>query len=32
MAKIVSQQAYSENKQTEIIMEEAPEIVPDSLL
>jgi len=31
MAKIVSQQAYSENKQAEVIMEESPEIVPDSL-
>jgi phospholipid/cholesterol/gamma-HCH transport system permease protein len=32
MAKTVSQQAYSENKQAEVIMEEAPEIVPDSIL
>jgi phospholipid/cholesterol/gamma-HCH transport system permease protein len=31
MAKIVAQQSYSENKQTEVIMEEAPEIVPDSV-
>ncbi len=31
MAKIVSQQSYSENKQAEIIMEESPEIVPDSI-
>jgi phospholipid/cholesterol/gamma-HCH transport system permease protein len=31
MAKIVSQQAYSENKQAEVIMEETPEIVPDSI-
>jgi phospholipid/cholesterol/gamma-HCH transport system permease protein len=31
MAKIVSQQAYSENKQADVIMEEAPEIVPDSI-
>jgi len=30
MAKIVSQQAYSENKQAEVIMEESQEIVPDS--
>ena len=32
MAKIVSQQAYGENKQAEVIMEESPEIVPDSVL
>jgi phospholipid/cholesterol/gamma-HCH transport system permease protein len=31
MAKIVSQQAYSENKQADVIMEETPEIVPDSI-
>ena len=31
MAKVVLQQSYSENKQTEVIMEEAPEIVPDSV-
>ena len=31
MAKIVSQQAYGENKQAEVIMEESPEIVPDSI-
>jgi phospholipid/cholesterol/gamma-HCH transport system permease protein len=31
MAKIVSQQAYGEDKQAEVIMEESPEIVPDSL-
>lgn len=32
MAKIIVQQSYSENKQTEVIMEESPEIVRDSLL
>ena len=32
MAKIVLQQPYSENKQAEVIMEETPEIVPDSIL
>jgi len=31
MAKIVSQQANSENKQAEVLMEESPEIVRDSL-
>ena len=31
MAKIVLQQSYSENKQAEVIMEESPEIVPDSV-
>jgi len=31
MAKIVSQQSYSENKQVEVIIEETPEIVPDSI-
>ncbi len=31
MAKIVAQQSYSENKQVEVIMEESPEIVPDSV-
>jgi phospholipid/cholesterol/gamma-HCH transport system permease protein len=31
MAKIIAQQSYSENKQAEVIMEETPEIVPDSL-
>ena len=31
MAKIVLQQSYSENKQVEVIMEESPEIVPDSV-
>ncbi len=31
MAKIVLQQSYSENKQTEVIMEESTEIVPDSI-
>ena len=31
MAKIVSQKAYGEDKQAEVIMEESPEIVPDSL-
>jgi len=32
MTKIVSQQANGENKQAEVIMEESPEIVPDSVL
>ena len=31
MAKIIAQQSYSENKQAEVIMEESPEIVRDSL-
>jgi len=31
MAKIVLQQSYNENKQAEVIMEETPEIVPDSI-
>ena len=31
MAKIILQQSYSENKQTEVIMEESSEIVPDSV-
>jgi phospholipid/cholesterol/gamma-HCH transport system permease protein len=31
MAKVVLQQSYSENKQAEVIMEESPEIVPDSI-
>jgi len=31
MAKIIAQQSYSENKQAEVIMEETPEIVRDSL-
>jgi len=31
MAKIVAQQAYHENKQAAVIMEESPEIVPDSM-
>ena len=31
MAKVVLQQSYSENKQAEVIMEESPEIVPDSV-
>jgi phospholipid/cholesterol/gamma-HCH transport system permease protein len=31
MAKIIAQQSYSENKQAEVIMEESPEIVHDSL-
>ena len=31
MAKIIAQQSYSENKETEIILEESPEIVRDSL-
>ena len=32
MAKTVSQQSYSENTQAEVIIEESPEIVPDSML
>jgi phospholipid/cholesterol/gamma-HCH transport system permease protein len=32
MAKIVAQQSYNENKQAAVIMEESPEIVPDSML
>jgi len=31
MAKVVLQQSYSENKQAEVIMEESPQIVPDSV-
>jgi phospholipid/cholesterol/gamma-HCH transport system permease protein len=31
MVKVVLQQSYSENKQAEVIMEETPEIVPDSI-
>jgi phospholipid/cholesterol/gamma-HCH transport system permease protein len=31
MAKIVAQQSYNENKQAAVIMEESPEIVPDSI-
>jgi phospholipid/cholesterol/gamma-HCH transport system permease protein len=31
MAKIVLQQTYSENKQTEVIMEESSVVVPDSI-
>ena len=31
MAKIVAQQSYNENKQAAVIMEESPEIVPDSV-
>jgi phospholipid/cholesterol/gamma-HCH transport system permease protein len=31
MAKIIAQQSYSENKQAEVIIEESPEIVRDSL-
>jgi phospholipid/cholesterol/gamma-HCH transport system permease protein len=31
MEKVVLQQSYSENKQAEVIMEESPEIVPDSI-
>jgi phospholipid/cholesterol/gamma-HCH transport system permease protein len=31
MDKIIAQQSYSENKQAEVIMEESPEIVRDSL-
>jgi len=31
MPKIVAQQSYSENKETEVIMEESPEILQDSL-
>ena len=31
MAKIILQQSYSENKQAEVIMEESPEIIPDSV-
>jgi phospholipid/cholesterol/gamma-HCH transport system permease protein len=30
MTKIIAQQSYNENKQAEVIMEESPEIVPDS--
>jgi phospholipid/cholesterol/gamma-HCH transport system permease protein len=32
MTKTVSQQSYSENTQAEVIIEESPEIVPDSML
>jgi phospholipid/cholesterol/gamma-HCH transport system permease protein len=31
MAKIIAQQSYNENKQSEVIMEESKEIVPDSI-
>jgi len=32
MPKIISQQAYGENKQAKVIKEESPEIVPESVL